>query len=1171
MHLKQLKLSGFKSFVEPTVIPVPGPLVGVVGPNGCGKSNIIDAVRWVLGESSAKNLRGESMTDVIFNGSSGRKPVGQASVELIFDNRLGRITGDIGRYQEIAIKRLVTRDGESLYFLNNSRCRRRDIQDVFLGTGAGAQGYAIIGQDMITRLIEARPEALRNHLEEAADVSKYRERRRETLLRIEKTKENLQRLDDIRVELLKQLERLEKQAHDAQTYKALKQKEHRFKAELLAIKWQNWHDERAKVLKDIKQISAQCEVQQLELYELEKQEALLNTELQQTASRQEQLQKTYYQVGKEIVRIEEHLKQQTIQKKRLQEDEQQILEEQDALVKKIEHEHQAFLLVEQQLQQYKQAFQMAKLRQHEAHSTLDEKQQQKKTWEDNRQEQHRHHQQKKHEVEVTKLHLDDLKRRQQQTSSRIDTLKQHSAERQIKSLQKNIQELNTVLDEKRIKAQQWHELWDDHHQRAQTYRKEYDALESTIRQRQDDVQTLTTQQAALNAAQTVALNNAIPHNESLLGDDYKRLLDVLSVDKAWLKAIEWVLGERLHAVVMEDLKPIFPQLNRPEWKGQSILHLKADKKQNAPRPSLAEKINVALPPSFCDVQAIYCAENLEQALSWLPDIRLHESVITSDGIWLSKHWAKVAHFNKEDQEGVLSRKEKLKEINQQLNHALEEKNRLEKAREDTYQHYQTARAQAQESKEAMEGIQSELRELEANLSAAKQQLTREVDAETERQETIQDLVTEHEDLVEQILEQVRLLQELERSLNEDAKQQAALFEEKDRWEERITMLQHALETARDETHQAEMRLEREQLKWQQLKDNRQHDQVRLTVLNQRLTRVKQHVEALDEPDAAHHERLNPLLEEHQQLEQSLNEIKTQITERNETLHRLAVTRKAQANQAQQRKDKLQKQQMQEQALNIKAQAVLDEMAQLNVNLEQVQANMSSDSSISAREQALSMITKQINALGAVNLVAIDEYREQTERKKELDIQYDDLTEALAILDEAIQKMDEETRQRLRDTFDQVNESFQKLFPRLFGGGRAQLELTCDNLLEAGVVVMAQPPGKRNSRIQMLSGGEKAMTAVALVFAFFQLNPAPFCMLDEVDAPLDEANVKRFCRLVKEMSQVTQFLFITHNKVTMELAEHLIGVTMREPGVSRTVSVDVEQALSMPKAIDEIQF
>lgn len=1163
MHLKQLKLSGFKSFVDPTVVHFPSQLVAVVGPNGCGKSNIIDAVRWVMGESSAKNLRGESMTDVIFNGSSNRKPVGQASIELIFDNSLGRLLGPFASYGEIAVKRVVTRDGDSSYYLNGSRCRRRDITDIFLGTGAGARGYSIIGQGTISRLIEAKPEELRAFLEEAAGVSKYKERRRETLQRMAQTQENLNRVADIRDELEKQLQRLERQAKAAERYTVLKEEEALCRAEIMALKWRDFYEQQQAKQEELHELVLSHEQQQSLYTHATTQRTVLNEQLYGANEHLQDVQSLFYQLGTEIARLEESIQQQHREQRRLEHDRQQMQEDWQRATEQLKYDKEQLLenqervaVVQQQLVQLNNARSSEELYWQEARE-------QQVLCDERWQEMQRQHNSLKSELQVTQLKMQHNEQNRQQLMLRLEQLQRDRSTASVEHLQQQRLELEALQVQHREQHHDAEEQAQIGTKNGQQVRIKLQELEQRLHQAQNDFYRFNSEYAALSAAQKVA---RLGHRASTEGmeqwSDAPRLMDVLQVDPQWQGACERVLHEELHAYVLDDFNVFWPHAQDCARHGESALTLSKERVAPAVRPRLIDKIHSQAPRSVYCLEHIYAAEDLVQALEWLSELQVHESIITLDGFWLGAGWVKLISHAEHDEIGLLARQQKITELALVVEELQQNTSCLQQERDATYAQLQAALAAndalqlaLQNSTESLRASANALSRNEQELHHAQQLIAAVLRQEDEVQHAMEELATEHLALSEH-------LYLLEHSVYEQEEQYLQCSEEKQQHSTKVSTLQQQLEHTRTLCHQAELDCDRALTKTQQLIDSVQREQERLVVLEERMEQLALLCMNSSAPVLELQKQLEEYLVQHTDVEARLAAGREQLTQ---LKIRLGDLEKDSFNCEQSVKkiqDCIAQLRLQEQELSVRACAIQESLDESGLKAELLLEHIPLGITQRIREEDLLALIEKIKRLGAINLAAIEEFSTEQQRKIYLDEQHADLSQALQALQTAIDTMDKETRTRLEHTFNEVNNSFKTLFPRLFGGGRAQLELTCDNLLEAGIVVMAQPPGKRNSTIHLLSGGEKAMTAVALVFAIFQLNPSPFCMLDEVDAPLDDINVGRFCALVKEMSQFVQFLFITHNKVTMELADHLIGVTMREPGVSRLVAVDVHEALKL---------
>lgn len=1162
MHLKQLKLAGFKSFVDPTVVHFPSQLVAVLGPNGCGKSNIIDAVRWVMGESSAKNLRGESMTDVIFNGSSQRKPVGQASVELVFDNSLGRLLGPFASYNELSVKRVVTRDGDSSYYLNGSRCRKKDITDIFLGTGAGARGYSIIGQGTISRLIEAKPEELRSFLEEAAGVSKYKERRRETLQRINQAQEHLNRVADIREELAKQLHRLERQAKAAELYTALKAKESVCRAEIMALKWRDYYEQQAVKQKAVYDLSQRLEEQQSALTQAQTQKILLNEGLHALTEQGEETQALFYQLGLEVARLEEHIQQHQREQKRLEQDHQQLHRDW--------HDAQAQIrLDEEQLHSSHHRAQAAKEQLTLLGDELKQKelswlqaQQQSLCGDEQWQEAHNNLSRVKGELQISLVKQQHSEHNRQQLLSRLEKIHQDKnafSPTDLERVQGELEEQHLELKEQQLLAE--HQLQLGTAQSTQL-RTQLQAVEQQIHQLHSDFHRINSEYAALAAIQKAAVQGNQSKDVAAPWSDKARLIDLLQVEQEWQTACEYILHDDLHAYVVEDCSALCSQWNESEHQGVSALTLKSAATNTTSHPKLIDKMNGNIPATAHHLESIYAAEHVQEACQWLSDLLPQESIITRDGTWLGIGWIKSVSKKAQDELGLLGRQQKIAqlsvivdELQDKITHSEAERDRHYQQLQEVLQINESLHKQFNASNDALRAGAAAVDKNQQELYRVKQLLAGFMLQEEELHHALEEASSE---LVE-YGQQINTVQGL---LSVHEERYARLQGEKEEQKVHLSTAQQAFEAVRADFHQAELVCDREQSKTQLLVERITQERARIEGLGDRLEHTASLCAQAITPLREMQERLAEQLVQHHEIEQQLSQhreqimlVKMELEDADKKIVQFQATLK-------QMHELIAQIRMEEHELAVRAAALQESLAELTFTAEALLARIPAEVKQGMREDELIALNEQIKRLGAINLAAIDEFASEQQRKLYLDAQHADLSEALSTLHTAIDKMDKETRMRLEHTFAEVNASFTALFPRLFGGGRAQLELTCDNLLEAGIVVMAQPPGKRNSTIHLLSGGEKAMTAVALVFAIFQLNPSPFCMLDEVDAPLDDVNVGRFCGLVKEMSQFVQFLFITHNKVTMELADHLIGVTMREPGVSRLVAVDVTEALTM---------
>ncbi|MDK1312295.1 AAA family ATPase [Pseudoalteromonas ardens] len=1135
MRLSSIKLAGFKSFVEPTKIPFPEPMTCVVGPNGCGKSNVIDAVRWVLGESSAKNLRGDAMTDVIFNGSTHRKPVSQASVELLFDNTQGRLPGSMADRTQVAIKRLVTRDGQSLYFLNGSKCRKRDITDIFLGTGLGPRSYAIIEQGMISRLIESKPQELRIFLEEAAGVSKYKERRRETQTRIKSTRENLERLLDMRQELQNQLDRLSKQADAARQYRDLKAQERTLKGQLAVLKWQELHARQQEKTTQITKLNEQLTF--LEQAHGGHDDVLATCEQQVThfSEAQTQLQQQLHTTQTQLTRLEQ-------QKIHLGEKRRDLVDKQTKLNEEIA---QAQTLYEQQQQHCAELAEQAEIHQEaaqisaeklaEAEILNEEKIQQLQASEAANQQNQQVLEQARQHVQQCQLALQRLTQQQQhltqQQAQLAQQLAQHGTQNPAEALaqqQKAHQELVHAMaisqqENQRLSAElnRLNEAKAALQQQVQTQQvklgqvqAQVQALEKLTHAQQGDSEDAPG--ASLLSALRVEPGREQVVERAMLGLGSLRITEQDYVNRIWASTKREKAPNSVAMLVHSDVYPEF--LNQIEWLGEAR-HFSAHTAFFAAIDDVGNLYGHNWRAQETDTQS----ENL---LAHYSELRAHQAALPEIEARLSELEAALGPL----ETSVLQCAEQL-ETNKQAVHEAAKQVASSQTRVDMLVAQQTS---WQQQSHQLERNQHELAEqselLVAQLEESEQTLW--------QAEEAQELQQQQMDQASELLETLKRVQLQQQQQQRDIQQQH---------------------------HQAKLKL-------QQVESDVQLGQTKLSHLAQALSQgteslaqVQQQLHSCEEPGVELEQQQTELLIRHTELEQALQDGAAQLNEAKQQLSDKQLALKDAQAQSTKLKEQRQQLALQEQSLMVKAQAVLEPLTELRQTLKDVLAQLPEDAQASNHQGKLTRIAQQLSLLGAVNLAAIEEFDEAQQRKRYLDEQLDDLSAALETLEGAIRKIDRETRSRFKTTFDQVNQDLAELFPKVFGGGSAYLELTSDDLLESGVTIMARPPGKKNSTIHLLSGGEKALTALSLVFSIFRLNPAPFCMLDEVDAPLDDANVGRFCRLVEEMSQTVQFIYISHNKVAMEMAGRLTGVTMAEPGVSRMVAVDIEQAVQMAHA------
>ncbi|HBX56594.1 chromosome segregation protein SMC [Pseudomonas sp. UBA2684] len=1162
MRLKCIKLAGFKSFVDPTTVTFPSNMAAVVGPNGCGKSNIIDAVRWVMGESSAKNLRGESMTDVIFNGSNTRKPVTQASIELIFDNSDGTLTGEYAGYNEISIRRRVTRDSQNTYFLNGTKCRRRDITDIFLGTGLGPRSYSIIEQGMISKLIEAKPEDLRNFIEEAAGISKYKERRRETENRIRRTHENLARLTDLREELERQLDRLHRQAQSAEKYQEYKAEERQLKAQLTALRWQALNEQVGQREAVIGNQEVSFEALVAEQRNADASIERLRDGHHELSERFNLVQGRFYSVGGDIARVEQSIQHGQQRLRQLQDDLREAERARLETESHLGHDRTLLATLGEELEMLLPEQELTAAAAEESAAGLEESESAMHGWQEQwdgfnqrSAEPRRQAEVQQSRIQQLEQSLERLAERQRRLSDELLQLAADPEDAAILELSEQIAASELSIEDLQLAEEQQAE-------RLQQLRNDLQHAGQAQQQAQGELQRLNGRLASLEALQQAALDPGKGAGEWLREQQLSerpRLAEGLRVEAGWELAVETVLGADLQAVLLDD----FNGLDLSGFEQGDLRLASPSKGGMRVAGSLLDKVeaSVDLAPWLAKVKPVH---SLDEALAARLSLGDGESLISRDGYWVGRHFLRVRRAS-EAESGVLARGQEIERLGLER----EEREAALSLLDERLLQLRESQGQQEELREQQRRqLQEQARrlgELKAQLSAGQakvEQLTlRRSRLDSELLELAEQREIEHEQLGESRLQ----LQDALDAMATDNEQRENLLASRDVLRERLDRVRREARQHKDHAHQLAVRLG--SLKAQH--DSTRQALERLELQAERLHEKREQLNLnLEEGEAPLEElrlKLEELLDKRMAVEDELKLARLALEDADREL-RDAEKRRTQAEQQSQLlRSQLEQQRMDWQSLTVRRKALQDQLLEDHYDLHGVLASLPSEANEQAWEDELERLAARIQRLGPINLAAIDEYQQQSERKRYLDAQNADLVEALDTLENVIRKIDKETRNRFKETFDQINGGLQALFPKVFGGGNAYLELTGEDLLDTGVTIMARPPGKKNSTIHLLSGGEKALTALALVFAIFKLNPAPFCMLDEVDAPLDDANVGRYARLVKEMSETVQFIYITHNKIAMEMADQLMGVTMHEPGCSRLVAVDVEEALAMVEA------
>ena len=1164
MRLNQIKIAGFKSFVDSTKIIFPANITGVVGPNGCGKSNVIDAVRWVMGESSARHLRGDSMADVIFSGSSGRRPVGQASVELIFDNAAGRLQGEYVKYNEISIKRIATRAGQSKYFLNNTHCRRRDIADVFLGTGLGPRSYSIIEQGMVSRVIDAKPEELRVYLEEAAGISKYKERRRETETRMRHIRENLARLVDLIDEVDKQIARLDRQSKTAEKFKTLKQAQRKLAAESLLLQKIAFDSDVEAQTRALASVENTMQNHLSQLRTVEKQIELCRQQLFDATDKNLQVQSQYYQLGADIsnkeqaIEHQQDLRQHNRQElENLQQSSQEVQQLLQSDQQRQSHLESTLAALKPQLEASRQQLQSSDARLVAVESEMADWQAQ---WDNFQQAFHQLHE----SAQLENRSNEHIERQIQQTQERCARLQQEAQSLDISVYEQEIVELeHSITAREQEHAATLAQFESKAHDILQL-RQNIDQQSAQLDAKRNQTQTLQGRLSSLEAWQQHVLTETSDATKNWLArhqiDSSKRLAEMLKVYDQAEKAVEVVLGPFLGAYCIAPGQSIPDTLVTDD--GMALIDRQKAEPVQARHdwPRLIDSIACAIDLSAL-MSDIYLCQDRQELAYRKSQLRAGESLVTREGCWAGTNW--VLQLGESDpRSGMLVREQEIKAIRKQLRELTQTTFLLKSQIDGERQRLQYLEQQRDQDQRDLNQLHQQISDTGRQLSQRKGK----VEQAGYRYRQIQTELQELDELQKKYKLELKTNRakrnEMLTQIEQMAGQESKLQDHKAQLQKNLSQNRIRLQQSRDYHHQLQMQQQAQQSEQQAIQTNigRLHQQ--REQFNRRLQALNTAINQAEQPLAGLQSDLQTLLASRNLKQQALQHSQEKVSELDNQQRQLEQQRHQLQQQNDEVRNQLEEKRMQCQALQIRVKTITEQLQKTGFDTAELAKQLDPAAKPSAWQERLQTLNSQIERLGPINLAAIDEYHEQSARKQYLDTQNQDLESALTTLETAIRKIDKETRARFRDTFDQINNRIGERFTRLFGGGEAHLQLTEDDLLNTGVMIMARPPGKRVTSLQLLSGGEKALTAVALIFAIFELNPSPLCMLDEVDAPLDDTNVGRFCSMVEEMSAQVQFILITHNKITMEIAHNLNGVTMHEPGVSRLVSVDVNKAMEM---------
>jgi chromosome segregation protein len=1167
VRLNSIKLSGFKSFADATNFMLPGQLVGVVGPNGCGKSNIIDAVRWVLGESRASELRGESMQDVIFNGTTSRKAASRASVELVFDNSSHRAGGQWSQFAEIAVKRVLTRDGTSSYYINNQPVRRRDVQDVFLGTGLGPRAYAIIGQGTISRIIESKPEELRLFLEEAAGVSKYKERRRETENRLSDTRENLTRVEDILRELNANLDKLERQAEVAQKFHDLQSQATLRQHQLWFLKRAESQTEQVHLHQQAELAATSLEAKTADLRQVEASVETIRQAHYEAGEQVNQAQGQLYQASAEVGRLEAEIRfvvegrqraqdrllqiqaqlsQWSTQSQQAHEEAQNLIDNQDTAQEQLAVLREEFELKNEQIPEIEQFWRDAQQQVINQSALVNEVQQQ---------------------IQVLAAEQRGLQEQAQQLAQRQARLQ---ADQQALNLPEHshLDQLKTQFDLAEAQSMQ-------SQAQLQTLEDMAEEVETSRRQAQEAANQESAKLVELQARQQAlkALQDKLRTDERLTPwlskhglEGLQPLWSKVHITPGWEQALEAALRERLAALEVGRIDSVKAfatdvPVAKLSFYTPAVAVATPAKHQ---LPKLFDQLKLSdagLSGLLADwLTGCYTAANLDEAMASRGQLQPGEQIFIAQGHSVGLHSVNF-YAQDSEQSGLLARAQEIDNLEKQIRAQalMSEEARIHLSRAESA----AAQSTQERTQKRVEATQTQAKAHDLKLEYLR--LQQQADQAKARQGQLQ---TEVGDLQAQLLQlQTRSeeaesrFESLDMQLAQTQERHAGLQEKSMAAEQQLHQAREALRQMDRQVQEADFNMRSLSAKLAELQRTQDTAAKQIESLQTEQTRQQSELDLLSDSaaQAGLQDALALKLERESLLAAKRSEyddLTTRLRTSNED--RLKIERELEP-----LRQRIVDSQLKEQAARLGFEQYDRFLQEAQADVAQIEASIEADKvRLTGLQSDIDRLQREIQGLGAVNLAALDELGTARERKTFLDAQSTDLNDAITTLEDAIRKIDGETRALLGDTFETVNQHFGRMFPDLFGGGTAKLMMTGDEILDSGVQVMAQPPGKKNQTIHLLSGGEKALTAIALVFAIFQLNPAPFCLLDEVDAPLDDANTDRYAKLVTKMSSETQFLYISHNKIAMEMAEQLIGVTMQEQGVSRIVAVDMEAAVTM---------
>lgn len=1165
MRLIQLKLAGFKSFVDPTTIQLQGQRIGIVGPNGCGKSNIMESVKWVLGESSAKEMRSENMDSVIFNGSENRKPISRASVELIFDNSLGKAPTEWSQYAEISVKRVIEREKGSTYYINNLAVRRKDIADLFLGTGLGGRGYAIIGQNTISQIIEAKPEELRNYLEEAAGVSKYKERRRETEFRLRDTRDNLSRIQDVLNEIVQQIAKLESQAVIATKYNDLTQKQKFHQAQVWVLKkrdasivWKKHQSQVEKLVNELEQQTAALRKIEAEVESLRQAHISASDEINKN-------QASFYEINAEVSNIENNIRNQN---ELLERSKKELIEIETNLAKNADDQLKFTNDIEEAAIEKTKLTELYKTKEENFNSLKSSIQSVEGRYLASVEQFNQaviQFQSTQEKINLEKAMIDFILKTEEETNIRLAFLNNEISNIDLTGQSLLDEKENDLVDKQSHvekiegKIEENKSLATDLEEEIDTLRKQQIEIQKELSQIEGEIKTLA------------QIQDDAQGNESLKSwtsqhniNTSNRLWEKLKIKTEWITAIESALGGKLNAVLAQ-----YESISHRPPASMVLANLngsKSYKPKNNKLNSVLDVIEISDPLLMNLLSEwlsdYYLIPKGESYKNFIGNLEQGEFLVNQQGDIFTKN--SVSFYGKDASlNGILLRQERLKALQEQFPS-------IEKNYKNILKKLNEAELQLNDYEEQADSFSEELKEALNELHQTEIEVERIQQSISYSNEKHSNITNEQNELKEK-LAQIEIDKTAKSSLIHNLEIDAhRLLEQKTSSEEIKKRHEFEYESVKKQVNEAEIQLQESHfnLKIIDNKINELNNKIHILyednkALNNKKDSAKASIDtgviealqiSLREKITVKDEREKILIASRDNLAQKETDLRECEQKRLQTEQAVHPIR-----------DKLEQSRLNEQESKLLFEQFQNEINESQLDEIVLSESITEKTTVKEVQELCNKLQEEINLLGPVNLAAIHELTSEKERKGYLDSQVEDLTSASNTLEDAIRRIDKETRDRLIATFNEVNKNFTEFFKVLFNGGQAQLELLGEEILDTGIQVTAQPPGKKNTTISQLSGGEKALTATALVFALFKLNPAPFCLMDEVDAPLDDSNTLRFTNMVTEMSKNTQFLYVSHNKIAMEMAQQLIGVTMQESGVSRIVEVSLAEAEKMELA------